>query len=80
MPTDESGRAIAGRIEERHPGWVVQFGTSSREYLAVTRSGGPRPVRLGSRYPGDLVRRMRDIELHDSSLGGGVQPEGQEGR
>ena len=80
MPTDQSGRAIAGRIEESHPGWMVQFGTSSREYLAIARFGGPRPLRLASRYPGDLVRRMREIELHDGSQPRGGRPEGRAGR
>jgi hypothetical protein len=77
MPTDESGRAIAEPIEEDHPRWLVQFGPYSRDFLAVARFGGPRPLRLDSKDPNELVRRMREVELHYGSRPDRGRPEGQ---
>lgn len=77
MPTDESGQAIAARIGEDHPRWLVQFDTRAREFVAVARSGGLPVLRLDSRDPTELVRLMRDAEEHSGGPGHGERPGGQ---
>jgi hypothetical protein len=77
MPTDESGRAIAARIGKDHPRWTVEFDTRAREFVAVAGFGGPPVLRLDSRDPTELVRRMRDAEEHSGDLGHGERPDGQ---
>jgi hypothetical protein len=77
MPTDESGRAIAARIGKDHPRWTVQFDVCTREFVAVARSGGPLVLRLESRDPTELVRRMRDAEERSGGPGHGERSDGQ---
>ena len=61
MRAEEPGRAIAARIEEQHPRWLVQFGVFSRQFIAVSRFGR-RPLRLACRNPETLVSWMREAE------------------
>jgi len=60
---DAEQRATASMIEREHPGWMVIFGRYSHRYWAYPLFPVPPGTIVGAASPGDLVSRMREVEI-----------------
>jgi hypothetical protein len=68
MADDDTGHAIAGRIEREHPRWIVMFGNFSGQFVAFPRFDTPVPLRIENRSPRELTGQMEQAE--NQFLGG----------
>lgn len=59
---DDELREIARGIEEKRPGWIVVWGTYTRQFVAFPLFGAPRGTILTAHYPDALVDRMQYAE------------------
>lgn len=55
-------RAAAREIEQQQPGWLVIYGTYTREYVAFPLFTAPPGTILAAAYPPALVARMQQTE------------------
>jgi hypothetical protein len=60
--SDEQPRQAARRIEDDRPGWMVVFGTYTRQYVAFPLFDAPPGTVLADRNPDTLTRQMRAAE------------------
>jgi hypothetical protein len=60
---DDQERQTATRIERENPRWLVMWGAYSRLYWAFPRFNGPPGMIIAAPDPGELLARMRRIEV-----------------
>jgi hypothetical protein len=60
---DDQERQTAMRIERENPRWLVIWGVYSRLYWAFPRFNAPPGIIIAAPDPGELLARMRRIEV-----------------
>ena len=60
---DKRQRAIAQRIGQDFPQWLVIWGTYSRVYWAYPTFPIPKGTILHANDPDELIRQMREIQI-----------------
>lgn len=60
---DDQERQTAARIERENPRWLVMWGVYSRLYWAFPRFDAPPGMIIAAPDPGELLARMRRIEV-----------------
>ena len=83
MPDEhEANRVTARQIEQQQPGWMVVYGTYSREYVAFPLFPAPAGTILTASYPPALVQRIRaaDRQLRQKGPAGHDREAPQHGR
>ena len=60
---DETARQMARRLQQAHPGWLVLWGTYSREFWAYPTLPVPRGTILHSPDADTLAARIREARL-----------------
>jgi hypothetical protein len=60
---DQEALAIAERIEEENPNWIVVFGVYSRQFVCFPRFPVPQGTVVAALRPEELPGRMREIEM-----------------
>jgi hypothetical protein len=70
---DEEAPAMAGKIEEENPGWIVVFGVFSRQFVCFPRFPVPKGTMVVARYPEEALTRMRAIERFCAREGRGLE-------
>jgi hypothetical protein len=61
-PDDRDERALAARIEQVFPQWLVMWGVYSRQFWAYPCFDVPRGTIAHAASPNDLVGMMRTIQ------------------
>lgn len=57
-----ASREKAREIQQQLPGWLVLFGTYTKEYVAFPLFDAPPGTILAAAYPPALINRMRQTE------------------
>jgi hypothetical protein len=70
---DEEALAIAGKIEEANPGWIIVFGVFSRQFVCFPRFPVPKGTMVVARDPVKALERMRAIERSCAHEGRGLE-------
>ena len=59
---DDESRAIAERIEQENPGWIVIFGVFTKQFVCIPRFPAPPGTMVVAQYPDAVLPRMREVE------------------
>jgi len=59
---DDVSREVAERTERENPGWIVLFGTFTKEFVCFPRFPAPVGTIITALYPDAIPPRMRMIE------------------
>ncbi len=59
---DDASREAAERTERENPGWIVVFGSFTKEFVCFPRFPAPQGTMIVALYPAALPARMRDVE------------------
>lgn len=59
---DDAARKAAERTERENPGWIVMFGSFSRQFVCFPRFPAPTGTMITALYPDAIPPRMRMIE------------------
>jgi hypothetical protein len=59
---DDAAREIAEQMEREHPGWIVVFGSYSREFVCFPRFQAPPGFLIVAMYPKAAAERMSEVE------------------
>lgn len=59
---DDACREIAEELEQRHPRWIVIFGTFTREFICLPRFAVPPGLKVTAIYPEAAADRMSRME------------------
>ena len=59
---EEVSRAAAERTERENPGWIVVFGSFTKEFVCFPRFPAPAGTIITALYPDAIPPRMRMIE------------------
>ena len=58
----EASREQASEIQQQLPGWMVLYGTYTKEFVAFPLFDAPPGTILTAAYPPALINRMRQAE------------------
>ena len=59
---DDASREVAERTERENPGWIVLFGTFTKQFVCFPRFPAPAGTIITALYPDAIPPRMRRIE------------------
>ena len=59
---DDASREAAERTERENPGWIVVFGSFTKEFVCFPRFPAPAGTIITALYPDAIPPRMRMIE------------------
>jgi hypothetical protein len=59
---DDTAREVAARTERENPGWIVMFGSFTRQFVCFPRFPAPTGTIITALYPDAIPPRMRMIE------------------
>jgi hypothetical protein len=59
---DNAAREAAEQTERENPGWIVVFGTFTRQFVCFPRFPAPSGTMVVALYPDALPARMRIVE------------------
>lgn len=59
---DDAAREAAERTERENPGWIVVFGSFTKEFVCFPLFPAPEGTMIVALYPAALPARMRDVE------------------
>jgi hypothetical protein len=59
---DDASREAAERTERENPGWIVVFGTYTKQFVCFPRFQAPAGTIITALYPDAIPPRMRRIE------------------
>ena len=59
---DDACCEIAEELEQRHPRWIVIFGTFTREFICLPRFAVPPGLKVIAIYPEAAADRMSKME------------------
>lgn len=59
---DDVSREAAERTERENPGWIVLFGTYTKQFVCFPRFQAPTGTIITALYPDAIPPRMRRIE------------------
>jgi hypothetical protein len=65
---DQEAHAIAERIEEENPSWIVVFGVYSRQFVCFPRFPVPPGTVVVALCPEALPGRMREVEAFQPDI------------
>ena len=78
MPTDAIGddaaREAAERTERENPGWIVMFGSYTKQFVCFPTFPAPAGTMITALYPDAIPPRMRIIERALRSKNRGERP------
>lgn len=60
--TADDSREAARAIEQQQPGWMVVYGSYSKQYVAFPLFSAPPGTILTASYPPALITRMQKTE------------------
>ena len=59
---NDASREAAQRTERENPGWIVVFGTFTKEFVCFPMFPAPAGTIITAHYPDAIAPRMRSIE------------------
>ena len=76
VPDDDAAREAAARTERENPGWIVMFGSFTRQFVCFPRFPAPTGTIVTALYPDAIPPRMRMIERSLRVRNRGERPTG----
>jgi hypothetical protein len=59
---DDAAREAAERTERENPGWIVMFGSFTKQFVCFPKFAAPAGTMITALYPDAIPPRMRMIE------------------
>jgi hypothetical protein len=73
---DDAAREAAERTQRENPGWLVVFGSYTKQFVCFPLFPAPAGTIVTARYPGAIPPRMRMIERALQARNRGERPTG----
>jgi len=71
---DDAAREAAERTERENPGWIVMFGSYTKQFVCFPTFPAPAGTMITALYPDAIPPRMRIIERALRSKNRGERP------